>query len=201
MPSQNSDGSPIVGVQLWVDLPQSLKYCDPRYRDLRASEIPTDTSKDGKVTIKVIAGKTHSGVISQQNLSYTPVWYFDVTVKPGGKLIQPIPRNWSTFAFVFQGSAVFGKDKAATKIDQYTMTVFEKSGDRVVSEVPEDATEDARFILVAGPPLDQEIVQYGPFVATSAEGIYKAMSDYQSFSNGFEKAKSWQSEIGKRLMY
>jgi redox-sensitive bicupin YhaK (pirin superfamily) len=196
MPGKNLDGSPNIGMQLWVDLPKSLKSCEPRYRDLRSGEVPMDTSKDGKVTIKVIAGKTLNGVVSQQNLSYTPVWLLDVTIKPGGQFVQPLPRNWNAFAYSFEGGPVTWGTK---KIDKFHMATFEQTGDRVIAEVPEDATEASRFILVAGLPLKQEIVQYGPFVATEPEGIYQAMRDYQTFSNGFERAKNWESEIGKRM--
>jgi redox-sensitive bicupin YhaK (pirin superfamily) len=56
-------------------------------------------------------------------------------------------------------------------------------------------------VLVAGLPHDQEVVQHGPFVATSKEGIYQAMMDYQTHSNGFERAKGWQSEIGKSMIH
>jgi redox-sensitive bicupin YhaK (pirin superfamily) len=56
------------------------------------------------------------------------------------------------------------------------------------------------LVLVAGTPLDQEVVQYGPFVLNSKEGVYKALFDYQTFSNGFERAKDWESEIGKSMV-
>jgi quercetin 2,3-dioxygenase len=201
MPSKSADGQPNVGMQLWVDLPKQLKWCEPRYRDLRASEIPIDTSKDGKVIIKVIAGQTHNGIISQQNLSYTPIWYLDITVKPGGKLVQPLPRRWNALAYLLEGSINFNTGKELKKVDQYHMTVFEQSGDRVIAQVPEEAEHDARLILIAGLPLTQPIVQYGPFVATSAEEVYQALSDYQTSSNGFERAKNWQSEIGQRMAF
>ena len=55
MPRPGPDGAPPTGLQLWVDLPKALKYCEPRYRDLRAAEIPKDVSADGKSEIKVIA--------------------------------------------------------------------------------------------------------------------------------------------------
>lgn len=200
MPSLNN-GDPNVGMQIWVDLPKSLKFCEPRYRDLRAGEIPLDTSEDGKVAIKVIAGQTKNGILSQQNLSYTPVWLLDVTIKPGGKFVQPLPRHWNSYAYTIEGSAVFGIGEDAKKADRFHMTVFESSGDRVVAEVPADATEDVRFILAAGLPLNQAIVQYGPFVSTSNEGIYDAMRDFQSYTNGFENARGFQSEIGKRLTF
>ena len=54
--------------------------------------------------------------------------------------------------------------------------------------------------IVAGTPLEQEVVQYGPFVLNSKEAVYQALYDYQTFSNGFERAKGWQSEIGKPMM-
>jgi redox-sensitive bicupin YhaK (pirin superfamily) len=199
MPGQNSDGSPNVGLQLWVDLPKALKYCEPRYRDLRKDEIPVDVSEDGKVSIKVISGQTKQGVSSQQELSYTPVWLFDVTIKPGGKLVQPIPSGWNTFAYSMNGTVTFGGGVQRRTIEAYHNTVFEQAGDTIVAEVDADATEDARFIIAAGMPLDQPVVQYGPFVGTSVEQVQQAFFDYQTYTNGFERAKGWASDIGKRM--
>lgn len=54
--------------------------------------------------------------------------------------------------------------------------------------------------IVAGLPLDQPVVQYGPFVLNTKEEVYKALLDYQSFTNGFERAKDWQSEIGQSMV-
>lgn len=56
-------------------------------------------------------------------------------------------------------------------------------------------------VLVAGLPLDQKVVQYGPFVLTSQDEVYQAMLDYQSHSNGFERAAGWKSEIGKSMVH
>jgi redox-sensitive bicupin YhaK (pirin superfamily) len=57
------------------------------------------------------------------------------------------------------------------------------------------------LVLVAGLPLDQEVVQYGPFVMNTRDEVYQAMLDYQSHSNGFERAKNWQSKIGKSMIH
>jgi len=46
-------------------------------------------------------------------------------------------------------------------------------------------------------PLDQPVVQYGPFVLTDASQVRQAMMDYSTFTNGFERANGWESEIGK----
>lgn len=42
-----------------------------------------------------------------------------------------------------------------------------------------EASTDAKLILVAGKPLKEPIVQYGPFVMNSQEEIYQALSDYR----------------------
>ncbi|MCJ1254618.1 hypothetical protein MMC24_002433 [Lignoscripta atroalba] len=200
MPRQNPDGSANVGMQLWVDLPEKLKKCEPRYRDLRAAEIPTITVDEGKVTIKIISGQSH-GTDSVQELAYTPVWIFDVTVKPGGKVTQDLPVGWNAFAYTLSGNTAFGVGKDQTTVGQYHNVVFERKGDSVSAEVSKDAKEDGRFILVAGLPLDQKVVQYGPFVLNSQEEVYQAMLDYQSHSNGFERAAGWKSEIGKSMVH
>jgi len=200
MPRQNADGSANVGLQLWVDLPAALKACEPRYRDLRAAEIPTVDADEGRVHVKVISGRSH-GIDSVKDLAYTPVWILDVEVRPGGKIAQPLPAGWNAFAYVLEGEAVFGAADGRRPVEQYHNVVFESEGDVVHVEVDADAERSARFVLVAGTPLDQPVVQYGPFVLSSKEDVYKALMDYQTHSNGFERAKGWQSEIGKSMVH
>ncbi|KAE8443924.1 hypothetical protein EG329_001234 [Mollisiaceae sp. DMI_Dod_QoI] len=200
MPRQNPDGSANIGMQLWVDLPEKLKKCEPRYRDLRAEEIPNIDVDDGKVHIKVISGQSH-GVDSIKELAYTPVWIMDIEIKPGGKVVQNLPEGWNAFAYTLSGSTTFGAGKGKTTVGQYHNVVFEQKGDEIVAEVEEGAKENGRFFLVAGLPLDQKVVQYGPFVLNTQEEVYQALMDYQTHSNGFERAKGWQSEIGKSMIH
>ena len=210
MPVIAKDGSDNVGMQLWVDLPKELKMCEPRYRDLRDKEIPRVTSKDEKVKIKVISGRSQ-GVDSVQDLAYTPVWFLDVTIKPGGTLEQELPEGWNAFAYVLNGAVTFNEPTANTDDDtttqaeettlpRYHIGVFTNTPTQthIRASIPEGSNESSRFILVAGQPLDQPIVQYGPFVTTSRDEIMQAMMDFQTHSNGFERADRWESGIGKR---
>jgi redox-sensitive bicupin YhaK (pirin superfamily) len=199
MPHDNGDGSSNTGMQLWVDLPKQLKDCEPRYRDLKAAEIPQAKTADGKVTVKVISGRSE-GVDSLQELAYTPVWLLDVTIQPGGRIAQSLPANWNSFAYILDGAVTFDTGATKQEVQRFHNTVFEQQGDQVIAEVPSDAKENAHFVLISGMPLDQPVVQYGPFVVTDTALVYKALRDYQSFSNGFERARDWQSEIGKTMM-
>ncbi|KAL9595143.1 MAG: hypothetical protein Q9179_005096 [Wetmoreana sp. 5 TL-2023] len=144
MPRPNKDGRPAVGMQLWVDLPEKLKLVEPRYRDLRAKEIPTINVDDGKVTVKIISGKSH-GIDSVKDLAYTPVYIFDITIRPGGKVSQELPAGWNAFAYTLEGSTSFGQNQDQTTVGQYHNVVFEQKGDSIVAEVADDAKENGRF--------------------------------------------------------
>lgn len=151
MPRQNADGSPTVGMQLWVDLPEKLKMCEPRYRDLAASDVPTIEIDDKKVEIKIISGQSH-GTDSVKELAYTPVWIFDIAIRPGGKVSQPLPTGWNAFAYTLQGSTLFASSTSSpnetetkTKVEKHHTVEFEQKGDLVSAEVPESAKESGRF--------------------------------------------------------
>ena len=144
MPRQNIDGSANIGMQLWVDLPEKLKKCEPRYRDLRAGEIPNIDVDEGKVHIKIISGQSY-GVDSVQELAYTPVWILDIEIKPGGKVQQQLPEGWNAFAYTLSGSTAFGVGSDKTIVGQYHNVVFEQKGDEVVAEVAADAKENGHF--------------------------------------------------------
>lgn len=124
-----------------MDLPKKLKYCEPRYRDLRAAEIPKVSTDDDRVEIKIISGNSH-GVDSVKDLAYTPVWLLDVTMKPGGKLSQPIPKDWNAFVYTLEGQMIFGEN---TKVGPYYNVVFEQEGDGINAVVPDNADGPARF--------------------------------------------------------
>ncbi|KAL2175318.1 RmlC-like cupin domain-containing protein [Thermothelomyces heterothallicus CBS 202.75] len=220
MPVQNEDGSPNVGLQLWVDLPKRLKACEPRYRDLRADEVPVAEADGGRVRVKVISGRSH-GVESVKDLAYTPVWLLDVEIQPGGRIVQPLPEGWNAFAYTLEGEVLFGdgegdgevvavgpapqqqqqQQQQQRAVGPFHNVVFEAAGQAVYAAVDERAKSSARFVIVAGTPLDQKVVQYGPFVLTSQEEVYQAFMDYQTHSNGFERANGWASEIGKTMVH
>lgn len=142
MPNQNQRAN--IGMQLWVDLAKKDKMCEPRYRDLKASEIPHVDVDDGKVKVKVISGKSH-GIDSVQELAKTEVWLLDIDIKPGGKITQELPETFNSFAYTLAGSTQFGEGEDKTLIGQYHNVVFARDGKTVVAEVDESASENGRF--------------------------------------------------------
>lgn len=158
----------VEGMQLWVDLPEHLRNCEPRYRDLRAWEIPEARTEDGKVTVRVISGSSY-GVESAKDLAYTPIHYYYVTIKPNGTYTQNVPIDFNYFLYVLKGSNTVVNGKTA--VPQYHNLFFNTDGEEI--EVTNEGTDDVELVVVGGQVLDQKTVQYGPFVAGTQEGIQK----------------------------
>ncbi|KAK7693616.1 hypothetical protein QCA50_003185 [Cerrena zonata] len=182
------------GLQLWVDLPKQYKMVDPSYQELGPNEIPTayPEGKDGTTRIKVISGKTY-GVESPVR-SLGGCWYFHAIFdKRGHSIFQEIPTGWTSFLYILKGSLSIGDNEEKHDAFHTLVLSSDNEQDGVKITAAEDGTE---LILVAGEPLDQPVVQYGPFVMTSREEIQQTFIDYQTGRNGFEKAHHWKSEIG-----
>ena len=164
------DGGRMHGFQLWVNLPRRDKMMKPRYQELRASEIPTATSADGKVSVTVIAGEsldTRATIDTR-----TPIAYLHVRLAAGARFTQAMPETNNAFAFVIKGSATFG-DRLAREND---MAIFDRDGD----EITMTSNDGAELLLIGGVPLNEPVARYGPFVMNSIGEIRQAMLDYQS---------------------
>jgi redox-sensitive bicupin YhaK (pirin superfamily) len=118
--------------------------------------------------------------------------------KSGDSLFQPIPKGWNAFIYTLAGNIYLGPSGSmVTPLKPYHTLILSAKDDQN-GVLIESASDDAHFVLIAGEPLDQPIVQHGPFVVTSNEEVYQAFEDYQLGKNGFEGAQEWASEIGGR---
>jgi redox-sensitive bicupin YhaK (pirin superfamily) len=164
------NGGRVHGFQLWVNLPRRDKMMAPRYQELRAADIPTATSDDGKVTVTVIAGESLGTKATID--TRTPIAYLHVRLAAGARFTQSMPQSYNAFAFVISGQATFG-DQVARENDA---VFLERDGD----EVHITTGEGAELLLIGGVPLNEPVARYGPFVMNTPGEIRQAMLDYQS---------------------
>lgn len=189
------DGLPAPrGLQLWVDLPKQYKMVEPSYQELGPAGVPRawPEGENGPIEIRIISGDSHG--VSSPVRPLGGCWYFHFIIKEKGKTVfQPIPKGWTGFAYIIKGKVIVNPDTNRTEHEAFHTLVLSNGEDGVAVESAEAGTE---FVLIAGEPLDQTVMQYGPFVMTDREGIQQTLRDYQFGRNGFEKAHTWKSEIG-----
>ncbi len=166
---QQEDGL-MSGFQLWVNLPADQKMCEPRYQDIPPQDIPEVRRDDGTV-IRVVAGTTDgvSGPVS--GISVDP-YYLDAAVPADGRAAFALPDRHTAFVYLFEGAL----EIEGTAVTAGNLAVLSHG---TALEVSTSATP-ARFILVAGRPIDEPVVRYGPFVMNTKEEIIQAVNDYQS---------------------
>lgn len=170
MPEQQ-DGL-MEGFQLWLNLPASRKMEAPWYQDFPAAAIPEYVTAEG-VTVRVIAGMSNGvgGVVSREETR--PV-YLDVHLPAGATFSTGLPATHNAFLYVYRGAV----NVAGTQVKSHRMGIFSNAPD--ADGVTLSATENARLILIAGHPLNEPIVQYGPFVMNTQQEIHQTLDDYRN---------------------
>jgi quercetin 2,3-dioxygenase len=169
-------GGTLHGFQLWINLRKNDKWLKPDYQDVPSTKIPIVNTPDGKVSIKVIAGNylNTKAVIS----TLTPVLYLHFSLQPGGEVDCAVPENYNAFAYVISGNGLFGKDNVIGK--KKNLIVFKNDGNFTSIRVPKSAQSSLDVLLIAGVPLNEPIVQYGPFVMNTQEEIDSTLEDYRN---------------------
>ncbi|MDH5326048.1 MAG: pirin family protein [Gammaproteobacteria bacterium] len=164
------------GFQLWINLPAANKMDDPGYQEYKADAFPVVSSDDHKV--KVLIGE-FAGSTSPIQDDISNVSYLDIELPPNKTFQHQLPLENNSFFYVFEGTVtVAGKHAANTLVTLADGEVQVKSGD-----------EGARLVLISGKPINEPIVQYGPFVMNTTEEIHQAMRDFQS--NNFVRNRAW----------
>ena len=203
IPQPSEDGGKSLGLQLWVDLPKHLKKIDPKYRDIRTESVISTEPYPG-VKLRTVSNGTSNSI------TYTPMFYWDYFVVPSAtpiSVISPlIPRGWTSFLYVTQGSlqAVSGSEATSiTEVPEHNLVVYDpdmesKSAAQVA--IPQ-STSPVRFTICAGMPLQQEIYRDMFFVQTTKDQLRQSKIDFKEKINGFEKAKDWKSKIAAAIDY
>ena len=158
------------GFQLWLNLPAKDKLSPPWYRDIQSAELP-EWRGEG-VTARVIAGASHGVAAAVQREGTDPL-YLDLHIDAGAAFEQPLPEGHNAFVYVYRGAVVIGTETVPVQ----RMAILGNAGDGVRLA---GGAESARAILIAGRPLKEPIVQYGPFVMNTQQEIFQAVEDFRA---------------------
>ncbi len=186
---QGDDNGVMEGFQLWANLPRSRKMMDPRYRDIKSSQVPEVVMKNG-VKVKVICGTVEGRQGPVQDIVIEPE-YLDVTVPALSEFVHETPRGRTVFAYVIGGKGIFCNERNPFAYDIEGVNYFDMErdlylhdgtvvlfgdGDRVTVSAQ---GEPVRFLLVSGKPINEPVAWYGPIVMNTEEELRTAFEEYR----------------------
>ena len=162
------------GFQLWVNLPAKEKMSAPNYQDIQPDSVPTVQIQNASV--KVLAGEVGDVKGPVKTTAVAPT-FLDIDLKSGQCDIA-LKSNEAAFLYVYEGNITVGKGDQAQKtmLESGELGVLSQQGTRLSFS----SEKGSKIIVVSGKPINEPIVQYGPFVMNSQQEIVQAFNDYQS---------------------
>lgn len=181
-PLLNNDNNTFELFQLWINLPKKSKKVEPHYKMLWKEDIPVIIEKDNlgnETRIDLVAGTFKNQVA----ISPTPnSWAADpnndvqiwrIKIDANGEFSIPATENDVTRSLYFyDGDTISVGD---IKIDKVNLIELNPKEELKIK----NGSKDAFLFYLQGRPMNEPIVQYGPFVTNSKAEIEETMDEYR----------------------
>lgn len=176
MPSENflREGGHLHAIQLWINLPSDHKRDEAAYRDISARDVPTWTSPEGEASIKVLAGDLFG--LNGPARTQVPILYLHLSLKPGAKIVLPVPPDDCALVYGLSDGLRIGAEMRELNNDE--MALLSDEGEMLRIQAHSEAS--AEGIVLAGKPIREPMVRYGPFVMNHGDEIETAIRDYRA---------------------
>ena len=129
--------------------------------------------KDGDKQVKVIAGKFEKAEGPVKGHNVEPV-YFDVELNKDKDFKFSLPSTHNTFIYLIEGEIKIG-EKKHEKVKDSTLILLTRGQDLKIK-----SQTDAKFLVISGKPINEEIARGGPFVMNTKAEILQAVQDYHN---------------------
>jgi redox-sensitive bicupin YhaK (pirin superfamily) len=183
--NQDKD-NPLELFQIWLNLPKRSKMVQPHFKMLWAESVPkfSVASATGKANIEVLVGQldTHKAAATPPNSwaadTNNHVAIYNIHLEPGANFELPATAagvNRSIYYYEGNGLQIGDQTIAhyhAADVDAAQVCTF-KNG-----------SESSKVLVLQGRPINEPVVQHGPFVMNTKEEIYQAFQDYQTTQFG-----------------
>ena len=169
-PAFTARGGVLQMVQLWVNLPAASKMTPAGYQSILANQMPHIDLADDAGTLRLIGGQfgDHQGPAH----TFSPLCVADAKLNAGKEVRLAVPAGWNTQVVVLEGHLLVG----GQRVGPAQVINFERAGEDIALH-PES---DAMVLLLAGQPIQEPVVGYGPFVMNTREEIMQAIRDFES---------------------
>ncbi|WP_372948795.1 pirin family protein [Mariniphaga sp.] len=184
---KKEEENPLELFQIWLNLPSTKKFAEPFYTMLWAEDIPVLTQKDSngkQIEVTIIAGQIDEAVAphpAPDSWAHDPknevgIWL--IKMEAGAKWTVPSASlEVNRTLYFYRGTEI---KVAGMPIESYNS--LEMLADQEI--IIENGNEDAFLLLLQGAPIDEPVVQHGPFVMNTAAEIHQAFADYRKTQFG-----------------
>lgn len=161
----------LLGVQLWLNLPQKEKMSHPTYHSIKRNEIKEIEFEGGFVRLLAGKYKDHTGYEGD----HLPLNYYDVHLKENAEIKIDMDEDESVMIFTLVGDVYIGceriKEKTAVKLTK---------GDSLTIK---NAENEAQVLYISSKALNEPIAWAGPIVMNTQREIQEAYLDlrYNTF--------------------
>jgi redox-sensitive bicupin YhaK (pirin superfamily) len=177
------------GFQFWANLPAARKMMPPRYRDVKAADIP-EVTLDSGCRIKIVSGMIDGIQGPVRDIVIDPEM-LDITVPPGTVYRHPVEAGHTAVAYILAGEGYFDDRRDPFDYEVMgsgwmdvtrrcfcgpeTVVLYEREGDELAVETGE---QGVRFLFISGKPLNEPVAWYGPIVMNTREELRIAFDEY-----------------------
>ena len=179
--------NPMELFQIWLNLPKASKFVEPYFKMLWEDSIPVlkQTGSNGKsVEINVIAGSiqnTKAPAPTPDSWAANPdheVAILTIKLEAGAEWIFPKASSEANRTLYFY------KGKGL-QIEGEIIPEYHSVQVNAANEIKLQAgNEDCFLLMLQGKPINEPVVQYGPFVMNTKAEIQEAFLDYQQTQFG-----------------
>lgn len=161
----------MLGFQLWINLPQVNKMCNPKYNDILESDVRI--INENNTTIRLISGQYKSISASMQG-QYVDALIIDVEMDANSKWEFQTKHDDTLFIYIFYGTAILPHDENK-ELHSHQAVLFE-NGDQLTIQ---SSQQKLRFALFSGKALKEPIAWGGPIVMNTNEELHLAFKELE----------------------
>lgn len=181
-PLLNKDSNPFEIFQIWLNLPRKSKKADPHYKMLWSEDIPhiSIKDKDGKATgIKLVAGSYNDKIAlpptpdswAADPNNHVQIW--NIKMEANAAFTIPSIESEVTRSLYFHEGDSFTIGETEIK-ENHLIELDPKTEVQIIN-----GSKEGYYLFLQGRPINEPIVQYGPFVANTKDDLQKTMQEYR----------------------
>lgn len=174
-----TEENPMELFQVWLNLPKKSKMVEPHFKMLWRENITNLKLDNDRVLVELIAGNwnaTKAGTPPPpDSWAYAPeheVLIVNIKMEPNAKITLPLASaDVNRCVFLYEGNELKINGEQFGAETGFFMNPS-------VETVLETGSSAVSIFILQGKPINEQVMQYGPFVMNTKEEIKQAFDDY-----------------------